>query len=75
MTFGCGIYYITNTINGKFYVGSSKNIKKRWARHIRDLNNNNHHNIYLQRSCNKYGDTKINAKFDGDTFFLDYDES
>ena len=28
-----GIYKITNTITGDFYIGSSKNIKSRWASH------------------------------------------
>ena len=28
-----GIYKITNTITGDFYVGSSKNVKHRWAEH------------------------------------------
>ena len=28
-----GIYKITNTITGDFYIGSSKNIKKRWTDH------------------------------------------
>lgn len=28
-----GIYKITNTITGDFYIGSSKNIEKRWVKH------------------------------------------
>ena len=28
-----GIYKITNTITGDFYIGSSKNVKHRWAAH------------------------------------------
>ena len=28
-----GIYKITNTITGDFYIGSSKNVKKRWYNH------------------------------------------
>ena len=28
-----GIYKITNTITGDFYIGSSKNVKQRWAVH------------------------------------------
>ena len=28
-----GIYKITNTITGDFYIGSSKNVKQRWASH------------------------------------------
>ena len=29
----CGIYKITNTITGDFYIGSSKNVKQRLAQH------------------------------------------
>ena len=29
----CGIYKITNTITNDFYIGSSKNVKRRWAAH------------------------------------------
>lgn len=50
-----GIYEIRNVINNKYYIGSSKNIKKRWWRHKNDLKNNNHNNIHLQRAWNKYG--------------------
>ena len=28
-----GVYKITNTVTGDFYIGSSKNIKSRWAVH------------------------------------------
>ena len=28
-----GVYKITNTATGNFYIGSSKNIKNRWANH------------------------------------------
>lgn len=50
-----GIYAIKNTINGKVYIGSAKNFKKRWKRHRSQLKNNKHHSIKLQRSYNKYG--------------------
>ena len=29
----CGIYKITNTITGDFYIGSSKDVKRRWREH------------------------------------------
>jgi len=48
-----GIYYIKNLKNGKLYIGSAKNFKKRWKQHISDLKNNKHCNIILQRSFNK----------------------
>jgi len=50
-----GIYKIVNTKNGKFYLGSSKNIKRRWHRHKSALKHNKHHFTYLQRSWNKHG--------------------
>ena len=28
-----GVYKITNTVTGDFYIGSSKNVKERWASH------------------------------------------
>ena len=29
----CAVYKITNTITGDFYIGSSKDVKRRWAEH------------------------------------------
>ena len=50
-----GIYCILNTINNKFYIGSTKNtIRRRWLKHINDLKNNKHSNLHLQYSYNKY---------------------
>lgn len=51
----CGIYKITNLINGKFYIGSSKVINQRWAAHRWELKYNRHHNQRLQNAYNKYG--------------------
>ena len=51
----CGVYAITNTLNGNKYIGSSVNISKRWNQHTRHLNKNEHHSGYLQRAWNKYG--------------------
>jgi group I intron endonuclease len=50
-----GIYKIVNRTNGKYYIGSSNDIHKRWKQHINFLNKNIHQNNYLQRSWNKYG--------------------
>lgn len=50
-----GIYKIVNEINGKFYIGSSKNICNRLAEHLSRLRNNRHRNSYMQHSVNKYG--------------------
>jgi len=46
-------------IEGKVYVGSSKNYKKRWKEHSRHLKGNKHHNPYLQRLFNKYGNPEF----------------
>lgn len=51
----CGIYKITNTINGKVYIGQSVNLNKRMKSHLAYLKANKHHNNYLQNSFNKYG--------------------
>lgn len=50
----CGIYKILNTINGKFYIGSSKNIYYRIRRHYSELKRNIHPNYHLQNSFNKH---------------------
>jgi group I intron endonuclease len=50
-----GIYQIVNTKNGKSYIGSSKNIKRRFSIHKSALKNNRHHCVHLQRSYNKHG--------------------
>jgi len=50
-----GIYSITNKVNGKRYVGSSVDLKRRDYRHFINLKNNKHANSYLQNTYNKYG--------------------
>ena len=50
-----GIYKITNLINGKFYIGSSTNLYKRFHSHKSKLINNIHPNLKLQSSFNKHG--------------------
>ncbi|PSL83768.1 hypothetical protein C7T35_15420 [Variovorax sp. WS11] len=52
-----GIYKIVNTVNGKAYIGSAINFQRRWDLHLSLLRRNMHHNIKLQRSWNKYGET------------------
>lgn len=51
-----GIYCIENIINNKKYIGQSIHIKERWTKHIAELNNGTHHNDYLQKAWNKYGE-------------------
>ena len=52
----CGIYKITNTINGKQYIGKSSRLSERWPEHKHKLNNNKHFNPHLQHAWNKYGE-------------------
>ena len=51
-----GIYKITNKVNGKQYIGSSIDTKRRWHEHKKRLRRNKHDNIHLQRAWNKYGE-------------------
>lgn len=50
-----GIYKITNLINNKIYIGSTKNLYQRRIDHFYSLKINKHHNSHLQNSYNKYG--------------------
>lgn len=50
---GQGVYMIRNSMDGKIYVGSSKNIKKRIGDHFRCLRRGDHHSLKFQRSYNK----------------------
>ena len=51
-----GVYAITNTINGKQYIGSSQDIQLRWQQHRTHLHTKSHHSLYLQRAWDKYGE-------------------
>lgn len=68
----CGIYKITNVVNGKFYIGSSNNLKKRKREHFWSLDKGNHVNAHLQRAYDKYG--KDSFEFDV-LEFLNNDEN
>lgn len=57
-----GVYKITNVKNGKFYIGSSKDVEFRWSEHKKHLNGNYHINKKLQNAWNFYG--KENFSFD-----------
>lgn len=51
-----GIYAITNTVNGKSYVGSACALKSRLRTHRSNLNLSKHHSEKLQRAWFKHGD-------------------
>ena len=50
-----GIYKITNTITGDFYIGSSKNVKIRWANHKCQSTWKKHPNNPMYIDMQKYG--------------------
>lgn len=54
-----GIYKIINIKNKKVYIGSSKNIERRFKEHLHKLQDNSHHSIKLQRSYNMTKDKSI----------------
>lgn len=51
-----GVYQITNTTNGKRYIGSSCNLHRRRLSHFRALRDGKHFNIKLQRAWNRQGE-------------------
>lgn len=51
-----GIYKIRCSQDSRVYIGSSKNITRRWAEHRKALNSNTHRNYKLQEDWDCYGD-------------------
>ena len=51
----CGVYKITNTITGDFYIGSSKDVKSRWAHHKIPSRWKRLPNNQLYQDIRKYG--------------------
>ncbi len=49
------VYAFRNKVNGKFYVGSTKDFRYRKSQHLQDLRKNRHHSPILQRAYHKYG--------------------
>lgn len=53
-----GIYRITNTVNGKSYIGKTGvSFGDRWDCHRAQLNGGYHDNPHLQKAWNKYGES------------------
>jgi len=57
-----GVYFIINTTNGHYYIGSSQSVDSRFNAHISMLKNNSHINIHLQNAVNKYRLDKFEFK-------------
>lgn len=53
------VYKIINTVNNKFYVGSTKNFVRRKGQHLSELRRGVHHSIVLQRAWDKYGESNF----------------
>lgn len=51
-----GIYKITNILDGKYYVGSSIEVEKRWDRHREALRRGGHKNDKLQNAWTYWGE-------------------
>lgn len=51
----CGVYKITNDVTGKFYIGSSIDINKRWKTHIHASKNPKYNHLELYKDFNEYG--------------------
>ena len=54
-----GVYKITNTVTGDFYIGSSKNVKQRWIEHKCPSKWNEQPNNPLYLDMKKYGVDKF----------------
>ena len=66
----CVIYKILNKANGKFYIGSTNKVSRRWTHHKSNLKYNRHCNQKLQRAYNKYG--KDNFEFSDGPFLYPF---
>ena len=54
-----GVYKITNTVTGDFYIGSSKDVKQRWKNHKCPSRWNDNPNSPLYLDMQKYGVDKF----------------
>lgn len=54
-----GVYKISNTLSGRYYIGYSTNIDRRFCVHRSKLKQNCHDNIFLQRAYNLDGEDKF----------------
>lgn len=55
-----GVYKISNKLSGRYYIGYSTNINKRFYSHRSKLKQNCHDNIFLQRAYNLDGEDNFN---------------
>ena len=55
----CGVYKITNTVTGDFYIGSSKDVKRRWVQHKKPSVWNKYPNNQMYLDIQKHGVDKF----------------
>ena len=51
-----GIYKFTNLTTQKIYIGSAKNLRKRFTKHMFCLKTKTHHSLHFQNAWYKYGE-------------------
>lgn len=54
-----GIYLIQCNVNGKNYIGSSRDIRARWTEHLNCLREKRHHSMKLQEDWNNFGESSF----------------
>lgn len=54
-----GVYFVLNEVSGRFYIGSSKNVRSRWSTHRYYLRRGDHWNQHLQNAYNLRGPGKF----------------
>jgi group I intron endonuclease len=54
-----GVYQILCKATSKIYIGSTVNLRDRWAGHCSSLRCGKHPNVFLQRAWNKYGEAQF----------------
>jgi group I intron endonuclease len=57
-----GLYKIINKANGKVYIGKASSVNGRCHKHLSTLRRGAHHNKYLQRSFDKYGEDSFEVE-------------
>lgn len=70
-----GIYCISNNINGKKYIGQSKNIRRRIKDHVRKLNGGIHQNTHLQRAWDAHGEQNFSFSIVAEVSVVNLDEA
>lgn len=80
-----GIYKIICASNGKIYIGSATNLRKRIRNHCSGLKTNTHPSRYLQAAWNKYGEGSFRVEIvefvmpfmllDREQYWLDFYQS